>query len=368
MLLVFISAACKERKDSNRPVGAGRLAVWIAQFRSPLSERFAGSSALGLFSYNSISVVSPSVVFVAADYPGNPKFEDRYGVVIKTVDGGSNWQEMPLTQPGTKMTVLNSLYFIDETTGWAAGIDAASQPAVVKTTDGGVSWSHFKLGVKQTPTSVYFSDANTGWIVGVTDIPGDESETGPSDIFSTTDGGVTWQPQMRIPVSLTDLTFVDEKTGWASGNRGAIYKTTDRGRTWTAQRSMFEPAAPVDAGEAFIVGGIHFVDTLNGWASVRRAEEIGGSVIRTIDGGKNWTISASAESEKPRDIFFVSKTEGWSTRGASPFIYHTTDGGNQWGVETIRFEQNPHVYRVAGTDAQHLWAVGGGAIFYRTLE
>jgi photosystem II stability/assembly factor-like uncharacterized protein len=69
-------------------------------------------------------------------------------------------------QPQTNQ--LNSVYFVNATTGWTVG----GEGAIFKTVDGGANWIAQKSGTGDPLNSVFFIDANTGWAVG-----GDGGET-----------------------------------------------------------------------------------------------------------------------------------------------------------------------------------------------
>jgi photosystem II stability/assembly factor-like uncharacterized protein len=69
-----------------------------------------------------------------------------------------------------------------------------------------------------------------------------------------------------------------------------------------------------------------------------------------------------------RDVFMLSPTEGWAVPKYAKYIYHTVDGGRFWQSEDISFEQEVPLFRVAAADASHVWAVGGGAIFFRVAR
>jgi photosystem II stability/assembly factor-like uncharacterized protein len=363
--LILALIGCK-RSPGVDGGGGSKQARWVAQYRTPLSSssKYAGTS-LAFFSYNSISVVSADVVFVAADMP-NPKNErERIAVMVRTTDGGNSWTELPIEQADIKITTLNAVSFVSQTLGWAAGANSRGAGVVAKTTDGGQSWALYELKFNQMPTSIFFVDESTGWMGGVTQRPDREDEEGgPSQLLATTDGGRTWVAQYRVPVSITDIHFTDKKNGWAVGFQGAIYHTSDGGQSWNRQRSELEPSGiPKPAGEEFTLRGIHFIDPQRGWAVARSESEEAGRLLATTNGGLTWS-RVFGSNEKFWDVFFVSPNEGWIAAGAR-YIYHTTDGGYQWQTEPISFEQNMPIYRLGGTDASHMWAVGGGAIFYR---
>ena len=71
---------------------------------------------------------------------------------------------------------------------------------------------------------VCFTDVNRGIAVGDC-----------SAILRTTDGGVTWTQQMSgAPEYLMGVSFPDVNTGFAVGSSGTIHRTTDGGVTWQA--------------------------------------------------------------------------------------------------------------------------------------
>ncbi len=232
LLIALFSFSCnlfqKNTNQRNANTSAPKSARWVAQYRSPLSEGYTGNALPENFFYSAISVISSSIVYVAGDMR-NPKTKDgRVGVIVQTTDGGQNWTETILEQPNMMVDALNAVHFINAEEGWTIGIDSAQLGIMFKTSDGGHNWEFLRLSAKQIPTTIFFADSNTGWMGGSTASPdGDEDTGGPSDILGTTDGGRTWNSQMRVPVSIYDIFFIDKMTGWATGSKGAIYHTTD---------------------------------------------------------------------------------------------------------------------------------------------
>jgi photosystem II stability/assembly factor-like uncharacterized protein len=358
---------------SNQPAAAAKPGRWIAQYRSPASLATAGVN-LSVFFYSGISVVSPDVVYVCGDMPGATAEDERVGVILKTTDGGNNWSEIPINVPRMLVPTLNSIHFISADVGWAVGADSGQLGVVLRTTDGGASWTPSRLGHKQIPTTVFFADQNTGWVGGATPPPGeDEGVGGPSAILGTTDGGQTWSLQYNVPISIYDLSFVDNLTGWASGSKGVIYHTADGGRTWNTQRTEIEagdfPGDPAsEAAKQFAIRGIQFLDKDHGFAAAFSTEEEAGRLIVTVNGGAAWRRQWMVGDAGVRDIFFVNPNEGWAITSKGQYIYHTVDGGRSWLSEPRTFEQDTQLSRLGGADARHLWAVGGGAVFHRVEE
>jgi photosystem II stability/assembly factor-like uncharacterized protein len=408
LVLTLATLSCKNPQNSNQQnanqTPTKSPAKWIAQWRSPHSMDITGIN-LAVYAYSSISVVSADVVFVAGDMPNPKDSTRRIGVIINTTNGGQTWNETLIDQFRGKDTALNSIHFVNPRVGWIVGATSVEEErpegVMLKTTDAGASWAVSKLPYKQVPTCVFFVDETTGWMGGVTvdtgeasvepaktqskkgspgkNLPpsttpassdGEASDGGPSDILTTTDGGRTWQSQRRISTSITDIFFADPNTGWASGYKGAIYNTTDGGRVWSQQRSELEfnehyTDPKDDDSKDFIVSGVHFFDAKNGLAGAGASEEDLGRIIGTSNGGQTWSKKLIAQGEGIRDVFLLSPTEGWATPRLPKYIYHTIDGGRYWEGENIIFPQEVPFFKVAGADASHVWAVGGGAIFFR---
>ena len=67
------------------------------------------------------------------------------------------WQN-PLPQGN----LLESVFFTDSNTGYAVG----NAGTILKTADGGVTWSIYSSGPINQLNSVFFTDANTGFAAG----------------------------------------------------------------------------------------------------------------------------------------------------------------------------------------------------------
>lgn len=370
-------SSCKQ-KNSNQANTNGnpaKVVHWVSQYRSPASAGYTGNGLSESFFYSSISVVSPSLVCVGGDMRNPKNKEDRVGVFVRTTDGGQTWTEKVLEQPNVADIRLNAICFANANTGWTVGRDSVGDGIMFRTTDGGETWTFSRLQeFSQVPTCVYFADPETGWMGGGSPREGeDEGAGGASDILGTTDGGRTWQSQIKLSVSIFDLSFVDKQTGWASGSTGAIYHTTDGGRTWNAQRSELElgdgPVLPNSEGaKLFTVTAIHFVDAQYGYAVARSEEESTGRVLGTSNGGAAWSKQRIIADAGARDVFFVNPSEGWTLVEGGQYIYHTIDGNRTWISERVDFDQIMPLVRLGAADAQHVWAVGGGAIFFRLNE
>ncbi|MBI3653736.1 MAG: hypothetical protein HY231_22110 [Acidobacteria bacterium] len=408
--LTFTAASCKTTKPSSNQSASGanrnqstngaspvKVGKWVAQWHSPAATAVP-TAYQALYAYSCICAVSTEVVFAAGDMPfGN----QRIGVFVRTTDGGKSWTETRLERPEMKVARINALHFINATTGWLAGLTDKQEIVVLKTVDAGAHWEALKVNFKQVPTAIFFVDENTGWLGGIPLVKEDgksssgkakkargsksggstaetdndaDNEIGPTDLLVTYDGGKNWQSQRRLPVGLRDIQFLDNSTGWVVGQRGAIYKTTDGGRSWDTQRSELEPGvgSMVDlTGEGskkFNLEGVSFVNSETGFAVATNDDRDQGRVLGTSNGGAAWAKKLIGADEGYRDVYFTNANEGWIIPLYGKYIYYTVNGGQYWNSEAIQADQEVFLFRIHGVDATHVWAAGGAAIYHRVVE
>lgn len=96
-------------------------------------------------------------------------------------------------------------------------------------------------------------------------------------LLSDTDGA-DFRQAKSVPVrsTLTAVSFVDEKTGWAVGQGGVVLRTDDAGDSWTLQRHDMSVDQPLFS--------VWFRDRQRGYAV-----GLWSLMIATADGGKTWT-------------------------------------------------------------------------------
>ena len=131
----------------------------------------------------------------------------------------------------------------------------------------------------------------------------------------------TWKILPNAPALTSsryeDIYFVNEKLGWAV-RANIIIKTSDGGESWESQE----------------IGGLQggfrsvaFLDSLRGWAGT-----LGGDLMQTTDGGKNWKQIRNSISPLPQGVCDLSVVSDsvvvgsgrWS--GPTNFITSTNSG------------------------------------------
>lgn len=132
------------------------------------------------------------------------------GILFITQDGGNNWSELTQIANGTP----SLLYFFDKTHGWA---QIGSQ--LLRTTNGGVSWDSV---ANSYCTKLAFVTPQIGFgVFGLSE----------AAILKTTDGGTTWSysPSLRE----SDVLPVDENIVYKANVYGQVNYSTNGGSSWT---------------------------------------------------------------------------------------------------------------------------------------
>ena len=193
-------------------------------------------------------------------YKNAPSGSEWYGTILKTTDGGNSWSALNVNPP--KGALLNSICFPEANTGYAAGQNFTGgsiyNGVFLKTTDGGATWLNLSTTIRCAFKSIYFTDSSTGFGVGETIIG-----TGESTLIKTTNGGTSWS-EVKLPtndpITLNSIFFANANTGYAVGAQSyistgslkicaAILKTTDGGSSW--KLTLIKNAGPLNSIQIF---------------------------------------------------------------------------------------------------------------------
>jgi photosystem II stability/assembly factor-like uncharacterized protein len=165
--------------------------------------------------------------------------EGQFCILI-TKNGGSDWSRVPtrslpaaLPNEGAFAASGSNIAMFGKTHAWI-GTGAATKARVLRTTDGGRSWSISETPLKANQSSGIFSiafrDKKHGVIVG-----GDytKESDGIDNAAITTDGGISWTLTRGLSGYRSAVAYIPG-TRWlvAVGPSGADYSSDD-GRTWT---------------------------------------------------------------------------------------------------------------------------------------
>ncbi|SPE26649.1 exported hypothetical protein [Candidatus Sulfopaludibacter sp. SbA6] len=287
-----------------------------------------------------IAIIDADTGWAVGEPYWNQTGKQYEGTIVKTVDGGQTWA----AQAAGVAETFNGVYFVSANQGWVVGANGT----ILHTTDGGAHWVSQAAPTTDEFRSVFFTDANTGWATAVRPMHYNQylfemaADDWLASIWHTSDGGKTWS-QQQVPANaslLNRIKFVDSQTGWAAGLKldhydimgpehlGAVYHTTDGGRTWTEQYAT---------SVGFTFTAMDFVDASNGWAAgfPTSSDYTGGCTFHTSDGGNTWQVqSAGGFNEQVRALRFVDRNRGYAVGtaylGDGTAVWRTLDGGATW--------------------------------------
>lgn len=239
---------------------------------------------------------------IANDGSGNDSIIQEF---TRTIDGGTTWT--PGIINGATGLTPTSIFALNADTAWAMLYNPDTDGGkIFRTNDGGANWVHqptalFVDSLEAYPNLIYFWNENDGFCMG--DPTNDYFE-----IYTTSDGGNLW-----TRVDSTDMPAlipgewgysgyfsVVGNTLWFGTSKGNIYKTTDKGHTWTSISNPF-----LNTGKVRV---IQFRDTLNGIIGDRSGDTF--SLYKTTDGGASWQAITPTGTVYGRSISYIPGTPG----------------------------------------------------------
>lgn len=255
----------------------------------PLGAQWAPQSSGTDAEFRGLSVVSPRVAWASG----------TRGRVARTTDGGATWRTDSV--PGASALDLRAIHALDADVAWvmSAGPAEEGQARIFKTTDGGAHWT-LQYSTAQRGVfldAIAFWDSRHG-------IAMSDPVDGRLFLLTTGDGGATWTrvpPERLPPVLPGEAAFAASGSclavqgsgnvwiGTGGADRARVFRSTDRGRTWTVADTPVHAGAP-SAG----IFSVAFRDARHGVAAggdYRTPRERTDNVAITADGGRTWTLA-----------------------------------------------------------------------------
>jgi photosystem II stability/assembly factor-like uncharacterized protein len=310
------------------------------------------------------------------------------GRCARTTDGGTTWTNVAM--PPSATFTLYSVHFHNPSNGYIVG-GTGTEGYVMKSTDGGATWSSPPLQIAAQPlyavklisNAVAVTVGNSGAIYTTTDsgatwnvrttppgafrplrslsvIADTVFAAGDTVVIVSTNGGTNWTRRntyLTTPRLLNDVAMVNTNEGWAAGDAGVIYRTTDGCNTWQHQLAGTTQAA--FNGDS---NSVYFLNQNLGWA-VGPTTTPGGSVfLSTTDGGVNWARQTAPAGFAVilNSVSFVDANTGWAV-GVTGRCAKTTDGGVTWNNVAITGAGGLTLYSVQFRDTSNGYIVGGTA-------
>jgi photosystem II stability/assembly factor-like uncharacterized protein len=161
--------------------------------------------------------------------------------------------------------------------------------------------------------------------------------------------------QTNIPGGLyTDLTFINENTGFAISNFGAIIKTSDGGYGWEQLLSHVD----------FFLNKIQFTDSQTGY--IIGGDNSGGYLLKTINAGLTWQLINlnTPDKGRPTGMFFLNSTTGFIS--GEKLFRKTIDGGQTWSEVMDPVSEN--INDVSFKNAYEGYATSDNGKYFRSTD
>jgi len=242
-------------------------------------------------------------------------------ILMETTDGGASWTDLTqLIDPHARQGICG-LAIPDSNTIYGCGNYHQDTAYIVKSTDGGTSWSFIDMHLYATHLiDMYFLNKDTGFATG-SGIPPLRTAV----VLYTTDGGQTWTYKFQNTVAtewcwkiqhLTDQLYFASIEEGSGDTTSRIIKSTDGGMNWNV---LIVPYHYSGNG----IQGVGFIDSLRGWTG-------GGynSGMETFDGGITWDSTAicplmNRVFRVNDSLLFASGSEIWKYSTTSTGIAQT---------------------------------------------
>jgi gliding motility-associated-like protein len=203
------------------------------------------------FSYvfNDVAAVGNDTIYTVAYSQSSVPAASRKSTVFRSFNNGASWQGVDVavttTVPAFTAPTLREMSFSSKNVGYVAG----TRNAIYKTIDGGTTWTDISPFPSLNYAPVGFSSAFVTYL----------------DVFA-----------------LDDNTVFAVGNMFTSVNNRRIYRSTNGGANWT------DISGNINAISAGNVNGVLFHDINNGYVILP-----GGAMLKTTDGGVNWSLEAA---------------------------------------------------------------------------
>ena len=257
------------------------------------------------------------------------------GGVWRTTDAGATWESV--APPGSDGLLFRDVEATDAHHAWLLAIGPGDGSRIYRTTDGGATWD--TTFVNDDPNAFY--DCMAMWPGGRHGIAVSDPPDGKFRIIRTSDAGRTWSvvDNARMPdaaagefgfaASGTCLVAAGGRDAYlaSGGSASRIFRTHDRGTTWTVVDSPIPPVT--DAGGTF---GLAFRNPQQGLAvggDYTAADNGALASAYTRDRGRTWTSGGDLGGYRS-GVDFVSGSPRTAIAVGTSGSDVTYDGGRTW--------------------------------------
>jgi photosystem II stability/assembly factor-like uncharacterized protein len=285
------------------------------------------------------------------------------GTVLRSLDAGATWQNV--SPQGLNTLDFRDVDAFNRQTAYILSIGNGEASRILKTTDGGASWT-----TQFTNTSAdAFFDAMSFWDEDH-GIAFSDSAKGLFHIITTADGGRTWSRVDVKPAALdnegafaasgTNIAVWGDRHVWIGTGAAAkarVLRSSDRGKTWEIADT------PIPGGSSAGIYSIAFRDALHGivvGGDYSKEDLALDNVAVTDDGGKTWKLAPGVGGFRSVVTYFPA-VKGPSILALGPSGADiSNDDGRTWtpsptparGLHTFSFARGSSTGFAAGGRGQ----------------
>lgn len=224
----------------------------------------------------------------------------------RTTDGGESWVAKAIKISGFKNYSISMISAVSANEAWAAVYVCVNSRTlkggkILHTTDAGNSWEIQSTaafsGSNAFPNIVHFWNSRNGVCIG-------DPNGGYFEIYTTTDGGENWErvPSSKIPANKSDehgvvayYSVVGDNM-FFSTTKGRLYRSVDRGATWTVAQTPLK--------DIFILA---FRNADTGVIKGGKDDEF--LAYQTFDGGDTWNELGAQDNFYPTGLAYIPNTD-----------------------------------------------------------
>lgn len=287
------------------------------------------------------------------------------GYILQTRDGGSSWRRVEAPSD------IRQLFFTDSENGWAlqwvnnAKLNGTSIH-LLRTTDGGDHWNEPSMAAVITSTektheyiiSMAFTNKSDGWLVG-----GGAGASG--FILRTKDGGMSFS---RVNRSVPGCLGVSAgpKRGILVFGIGSVLRSVDDGEKWA---SSINPEMLGVNPDAFVMNSARFLQDGRGWLVGQAGW---GAILATRDSGQSWHQEFEDKGGTLFEDLWVVDSKRRCAVGNTTLLFCTNNDGLAWSSTEVlprpTLGQSRLFKRLVLLASGRGWVVRYGGYLYRTSD
>jgi photosystem II stability/assembly factor-like uncharacterized protein len=267
--------------------------------------------------------------------------------VLRTTDGGETWLKLKVTPDELDFRDIDA---INERTAYVLSIGNGPASRIYKTTDAGATWilQHKSDDAKVFLDAMSFWDEEHGLVIG-------DSVNGQLYILRTDNGGKTWtliSPDV-LPTALenegafaasgTNIATIGKRFAWigmGAATKARVLRTTDAGRSWSISET------PLASGPSSGIFSIAFRDEKHGvvvGGDYTKENEASNNLAFTSDGGITWTSASGLTGFRSVVAYALAANAPTLVAIGPAGADYSTDDGRSWkpiagrGFDTFSF-------------------------------